>query len=65
MSEKCKTCGSPQPHLHPSTQFEGEVSLCLDEFHLAETSQNRPSYISAVRSGRAANAALRDQAAQP
>lgn len=31
--ERCPTCGSPAPRLHPATQHEGECQLCLDEWH--------------------------------
>ena len=29
----CPTCESPQPHLHPAMQFEGEVQPCKDLWH--------------------------------
>lgn len=29
----CPSCGSPRPNLHPSSQSEGEVSLCRHPFH--------------------------------
>lgn len=48
----CKTCNSPAPHRHPAIQHEGEVQICLDEFHLEETPQNKPEYIQRVRIGR-------------
>lgn len=51
--EKCPTCGSDAPHLHPAVQFEGEVQTCTDVFHLTPTPQNRPHYISAVVAERA------------
>lgn len=44
----CPTCGSPQPHLHPAVQFEGEVQPCLDAFHRTVTPQNTPERIAAV-----------------
>jgi hypothetical protein len=40
----CKSCGSPQPHLHPAVQFEGEVETCTDDFHMRPTPQNTPAY---------------------
>lgn len=49
MGEHCPACGSAHPHLHPAAQFEGEVTLCLDDFHLRETPENRPEYIAAIR----------------
>lgn len=38
--KKCPTCQSPQPHLHPAMQHEGEVQPCRDAFHLTVTPQN-------------------------
>lgn len=41
-SERCPRCDSPQPHLHPAVQFEGEVQECPHEFHQRVTNQNPP-----------------------
>lgn len=30
---RCPSCRSPQPHLHPAVQHEGEVRICRDTFH--------------------------------
>lgn len=32
-SEKCPSCNSPNPELHPSIQWEGEVRRCSDDWH--------------------------------
>ena len=53
MTEKCPTCSSPAPHLHPAVQFEGEVETCIDDFHLQETPQNLPKYRELVLAKRA------------
>lgn len=39
---KCPRCGSPQPHLHPAVQFEGEVQPCEHPYHKQKTPQNPP-----------------------
>jgi hypothetical protein len=46
---KCKVCESPQPHLHPAVQHEGEVQLCRDDFHRTVTPQNSPAMIAEVQ----------------
>lgn len=37
---RCPTCNSPNPHLHPAVQHEGETQLCLDPWH-ATTEKGR------------------------
>lgn len=39
-TKQCPKCSSPQRHLHPSLQHEGEVSLCDDPYHRLVTSEN-------------------------
>ena len=51
---KCPTCNSPEPHLHPAMQFEGEVETCINEFHLIPTNMNRQQYIDDVLAKRRA-----------
>lgn len=45
---KCPVCKSNSPHMHPAMQHEGEVEICVDDFHLTPTNQNTPNYIAAV-----------------
>lgn len=53
MSKHCPRCNSPQPHLHPAVQFEGEVSICTHDFHLTQTNQNDQAAINRVLRRRA------------
>ena len=46
--ERCPRCDSPEPHLHPAMQFEGEVETCTHDFHLTPTPQNTLEYIDGV-----------------
>ena len=52
--DRCPRCDSPQPHLHPAVQAEGEVEVCAHDFHLTPTPQNAPEYIEGVRAKRRA-----------
>jgi hypothetical protein len=45
LGECCPRCHSPQPHLHPAVQFEGEVQPCSHAFHLQVTPANTPERI--------------------
>jgi hypothetical protein len=49
--------------MHPAVQHEGEVEICIDDFHLTPTNQNRQSYIEAVLHKRTAIAAAKGGAA--
>ena len=50
----CPTCTSAAPQLHPAVQFEGEVEVCVDDFHLTPTPQNTEKFIAAVMAKREA-----------
>lgn len=56
---RCPTCNSPAPHLHPSVQHGGEVELCTDDFHLTPTNENWPSVIADVLAKRTAKDSAR------
>lgn len=45
VGEKCPSCGSPSPELHPAMQWEGEVQPCNDAFH----SKLRPCDLPTIR----------------
>ena len=46
--DRCPRCDSPQPHLHPAVQCEGEVQLCSHEYHHQVTSQNTQERIDSL-----------------
>lgn len=48
-ADRCPTCGSPKPELHPATALEGEVGICKNDFHFQVTASNTPSRIEALR----------------
>ncbi len=37
---RCPTCDSPEPHLHPAVQYEGEAQICTNAWH-ASTERGR------------------------
>lgn len=45
VGERCPSCDSPAPHLHPAVQSEGEVQPCSDPFHAIVTNQNSEEMI--------------------
>jgi len=46
---RCPTCNSPQPHLHPAVQFEGEVQPCAHEYHRTITPSNTKERIAEMQ----------------
>lgn len=53
MRERCPTCDSPSPSRHPAVQFEGEVELCNDAWHVpAADAIRRLGYEEALRQAR-------------
>ena len=48
-ADRCPSCFSPEPHLHPAVQHEGEVQPCPDDFHRRVTPQNTPQRIAATQ----------------
>lgn len=45
IGNRCPTCNSPQPHLHPATQHEGEAQPCGDAYHDTLTPSNTTARI--------------------
>lgn len=41
--ERCPTCDSPNPKLHPAVQHEGEVEMCRDPWHTPERAKEPQS----------------------
>lgn len=54
--KECPSCGSPSPHLHPAVQFEGEVGICINAFHLTNTPENTDRCKNMVREKQAEKA---------
>lgn len=50
MTRHCPRCDSPQPHLHPAMQFEGEVQPCSHPYHQTVTASNTLARIIADKS---------------
>ncbi len=39
--QRCPTCESPDPKLHPAMQWEGEVQPCRDAWHIPSEHERR------------------------
>ena len=52
LEDRCPDCNSPFPGWHPAVQFEGEVEICTNGFHLKEHHTNKPEFMQAVRDKR-------------
>ncbi len=46
-AERCPTCSSSAPHLHPTTE-DGRELWCHDYFHATITAENTPARVSAL-----------------
>jgi hypothetical protein len=55
---RCPRCDSPQPHLHPALQFEGEGQPCDHDYHRHITPENTAARIEQVESLKQRLAAL-------
>ena len=49
LTDSCPRCHSPQPHLHPAVQHEGEVQPCPHPFHEQITPSNTAERVAAHR----------------